>query len=197
MSGDTQEMIRNGTRITIAYHALHKGEAGLDNLPLVLEQIGDEKMYKRFVHPETGQILENESFRDFVYSSPPKGLGTKQETIYRLCKDNERVLSKVTTWLTGRHGGDRHSDNFKSNNVTLESRRGNSPTYALRKLRKDAPRLHEKVIEGQLSAHAAMVEAGFRKKTITIAVDPESAARSIRKAFSKDQIMVLIDKLRD
>jgi hypothetical protein len=40
--------------------------------------------------------------------------------------------------------------------------RGNSNTYALRKLRKDRPDLHEQVVSGEKSPHAAMVEADFR-----------------------------------
>ncbi len=36
---------------------------------------------------------------------------------------------------------------------------GTTQAAALRKLRKDAPKLHEQVIAGRLSAHAAIVEA--------------------------------------
>lgn len=37
-------------------------------------------------------------------------------------------------------------------------------TAAIRRLRKSRPDLHEKVMNSELSANAAMVEAGFRKK---------------------------------
>jgi Mor family transcriptional regulator len=48
-----------------------------------------------------------------------------------------------------------------SNNVT--SFRGNDPTYILRRLKKERPELAIKVIDGELSAHAAAVEAGWIK----------------------------------
>lgn len=40
---------------------------------------------------------------------------------------------------------------------------GTSADAALRRLRKDRPDLHARVLDGELSAHAAMIEAGFRK----------------------------------
>lgn len=44
---------------------------------------------------------------------------------------------------------------------------GTSKDRALRKLRTDAPELHEKVLAGELTPHAAMVQAGFRHRTFT------------------------------
>lgn len=44
------------------------------------------------------------------------------------------------------------------------------------KLRKDRPDLHAQVLAGELSPHAAMVEAGFRKRTITVPLEPGAAA---------------------
>jgi len=41
---------------------------------------------------------------------------------------------------------------------------GNSQESALRRLRKDRPDLHELVLNGERSAHAAAIEAGFRKR---------------------------------
>jgi hypothetical protein len=40
---------------------------------------------------------------------------------------------------------------------------GTSKAYALRRLRKDRPDIHARVLAGEISAHAGMVEAGFRK----------------------------------
>ncbi len=48
---------------------------------------------------------------------------------------------------------------------------GNAADAALRRLRKHRPDLHEQVLTGGLSPHAAMVEAGFRKRTISIPTD--------------------------
>jgi len=41
---------------------------------------------------------------------------------------------------------------------------GNSRAYALRRLRKDRPDIHARVLAGELTPHAGMTEAGLRKK---------------------------------
>ena len=41
---------------------------------------------------------------------------------------------------------------------------GNSRAAALRRLRKDRPDIHARVLAGELSPHAGMIEAGFRKR---------------------------------
>jgi hypothetical protein len=52
-----------------------------------------------------------------------------------------------------------------SGNINEVERRptGTSVEAALRRLRKARPDLHARVLAGELSAHAAMIEAGFRK----------------------------------
>jgi len=181
------ELVRNGERISIAYHSLRKGEAGLDNLPLLLEQIGEDEMYKRFIHPETGEVLENKNFTEFVCSTPPKGLGSSKDTVRRLCKSNERILWKVDTWMTGKpHRPPKEESVYNVN--TYGRTTGNTASYALRKLSKDAPEIHERVINGELSPHAGMVEAGFRKRQITFTHSVDSAINMLRNKFTKDEL---------
>jgi hypothetical protein len=50
----------------------------------------------------------------------------------------------------------------RSDNVTPN--RGNNPTYTLKRLKRDRPDLADKVIAGEMSANAAALAAGFRKK---------------------------------
>lgn len=51
---------------------------------------------------------------------------------------------------------------------------GNMAAAGLRRLRKDRPDLHERVLAGEVSVNAACIEAGFRKKT-----DSEDSATCI------------------
>lgn len=59
----------------------------------------------------------------------------------------------------------------------------NSATYALRRLKRDNPELAEQVVAGALSAHAAAVQAGFRKPTWTAPADPERLAEAVERRF--------------
>ncbi len=58
-------------------------------------------------------------------------------------------------------------EGFKLYIVQLETPKypsGHSCERALRRLRKDRPDLHARVLSDELSPHAAMVEAGFRRR---------------------------------
>jgi hypothetical protein len=52
-------------------------------------------------------------------------------------------------------------DNIKDSTLAPT---GTSKQYALRRLRKSRPDLHARVLAGELTCHAAMLEAGFRRE---------------------------------
>jgi hypothetical protein len=88
------------------------------------------------------------------------------------------------------HGGDRRSANegIKFDNKNSDSKLEAPPTgttaaYAHRRLRKDRPDLHARVLAGEISPHAAMVQAGFRKRAKSRARTPLDRLRTAwRKA---------------
>ena len=89
-------------------------------------------------------------------------------------------------------------DNTNTHNVSIRIRNtltGNGTDYAIRKLRKDSPEIHAKVIAGEISPHAGMVAAGFRKKTATVSVDPKSFATAILRRFTSEEIREIIEAL--
>ncbi len=87
-----------------------------------------------------------------------EGLGADLALIRKLVKDDAKTLDMLDRETVSGPGGD-HSNR---DNVPIgvgEPARGNSRQYALRKLRKSAPELHARVLAGELSPHAAMLEA--------------------------------------
>jgi hypothetical protein len=78
----------------------------------------------------------------------------------------EPISLQVVQFLA-RHGGDRRSERAKADQggqSTLKPAQKNTKAHWLARLRRDRPDLAEKVIAGELSANAAAIEAGFRKK---------------------------------
>ena len=65
-----------------------------------------------------------------------------------------------------KHGGDRRSDEFARNAVALN--RGNCAAYLLAVLDRDHPDLAAKLRAKDLSAYAAAVAAGIRKRATAI-----------------------------
>jgi len=106
-----------------------------------------------------GEIVRFERFEDFVTTPPLEGLGSDVRQLKHLCQDDTAALDAIDQATTGRQGErtDLH-DNIRE--VKDETSYGTSNTYALRKLRKDRPDLHERVLADEMTPHAAMVEAG-------------------------------------
>lgn len=69
----------------------------------------------------------------------------------------------------------------------MPDNRGTSNRYALRRLRVERPDLLERVVAGEISAHAAAVEAGIRPPRFTITGrDPETIANTMRRNLPAD-----------
>jgi hypothetical protein len=87
----------------------------------------------------------------------------------------------------------------KEKDVTLKDR-GNANTYAIAKLRKDAPAIHARVLAGEFSAHAGMIEAGFRKKAPSRKQTPFELISKLLPKLTDDELDAvhrLISRARD
>jgi hypothetical protein len=197
---DNQEFHRDET-INLLSQALRRGDASLGNVPSLLKKVLKEDMWQHRVVPATGETEDFATFKEFVETPPLLGLGATIKLIKRICGEDTETLDlidRVEQRLPGAPKGNKNASNSETNidiinNCSNEIPDGTSRENALRKLRKDRPDLHKEVIAGEKSPHAAMVEAGFRKKSLTIPIDPEPAARSLVKNFSREQLAVLLE----
>ena len=81
----------------------------------------------------------------------------------------------------------------KGHNITL-SQRGTARSYSLAKLDRDKPDLAARVRAGELSPHAAMVEAGFRRRTISV---PDDVALAVAKLIKQYGLPAVLKALED
>ncbi len=176
--------------------AMQSGETGLRYVPALLVRVINEDMWRDRVITKTGERVHFDRFVDFVTTDPLEGLGADEPTLRRLCAGNAAAidaLNSVMVQPAHRPIGDK---SLHCNDLSIDVDQGNSSAYALRKLRADAPELHQRVISGELSPHAAMVKAGFRRKTITIPVgDVEAIGRALVRYFTEGEIAELIELL--
>jgi hypothetical protein len=144
---------------------------------------------------EMGRRIQFDSFVDFITAPTSKGgCGWEPNKVTELLRksgDDEacrmwetaikaREIDARTPDLrsVGQHG--KYSD--KEGSATFH---GRGSDYALARLRKDRPDIHARVLAGELSAHAGMIEAGFRKK------------RPSRKLTMLQKIWRMISKLSE
>jgi hypothetical protein len=76
------------------------------------------------------------------------------------------------------------------------SARGTSRAYAMARLARSAPELHAEVLAGRLSAHAAMVKAGFEPPRFTVRVtSPDAVVATLRKQLGPETLAEVVAKL--
>lgn len=171
------------TTVAALESAIRYGGSGLADVPDLVIKVIDGELWREFKSPR-GQE-KHPSFEAFVKAPNPGGLGATVELLQDLCRRRKDVLDKIDSATQRKHGGDHKSEDYriKIDNIQLDKApSGTSESAALRRLRKDRPDLHARVLDGELSANAAAVEAGFRKRTITVRTDdPAKIAATLRR----------------
>lgn len=107
--------------------------------------------------------LELEQTYAFVCHFKPEMI----HSLYSVAQKEKRAAeNQAANDVKVRRKGRPENSNTNNKDVTIFSDpiRGNNPSYALRRLAKDRPDLHAQCLAGELTANAAMVEAGFRKR---------------------------------
>jgi hypothetical protein len=126
---------------------------------------------------------------------PLRGLGASPEIVRDLIDKDSQALTLYDKAME--NPAHIHADRDVITITDTAGGRGTSKQYALRKLRRDAPELHAEVIEGNLTAHAAMVQAGYRPKTATVRTDsPEHVAAALRRLLSPEDVVLVAKLLR-
>lgn len=169
--------------------ALRGGDHALGTVPALLKRVLAEETWREFI-TKRGEHVQHERFADFVTTRPLKGLGSDIALVRRIVGGDTETLDLLDQALQNPAG------NPGTGNNVPDRPEGNTQAKALRRLRKEAPELHSEVLAGNLSAHAAMVQAGFRPKTVTLPVTrPEAVAKSLLKYMKPDDIAKLISIL--
>lgn len=197
---DTRKI--NAALVEALGSALREGDHGLKTAPALLVRVLREESWREFV-TQRGEPVEHERFEQFVTTLPLKGLGATlrlvEKVIDSIEDDAERAQAQdlLDRAVQGKPGRPSKNPDVIRNNPD-PNQHGTSRDGALRKLRKDAPSLHAEVLAGHLSAHAAMVKAGFRRRTISVPVDrPESVAKTLRKNLAPEDLAALARLLTD
>ena len=175
--------------------ALDSGGHGLSNVPVLLKRLLAEEGWREF-ETVRGEVVRHERFEEFVAAPPLKGLVAEISLIKRIVADDREAVDLLDRVLQRQVGRPRETMDNINNSEGRPS--GTSQARALRRLRKDAPELHAEVIAGRLSAHAAMVKAGFRTRTISVPVEhPDRVAAALRRHMTQEQLEELVRHLTD
>ena len=184
----------NDSTISALAAAFVNGEHGLSVLPGLLKRaIREGAWQERIVH-QTKQTVRFNTFAEFVSAYPPDGLHTDIATVKRLCRDDAEAIDLIDEAIGSRQG---ERTDIVDNIHEVERPTGTSARAAIRRLRTQRPDLHKRVLAGELSPHAAAVEAGFRPRTLSIALDPDRIATALVRHLSPEQLHTLVRLLAE
>jgi hypothetical protein len=145
----------------------------LRDIPALLAEIIEHGAWKKWRW--VGSDFTAASIDEYVTVPPPRGLGASVGLIQRLLADHPKALEAFERERRGERaqaietqpllsvGRPSDADNVdtKKRDVNIS---GNSNAYAIARLRRDRPDIHARVLAGELTPNAGMIEAGFRKK---------------------------------
>jgi hypothetical protein len=166
---------------------------GLHDVADKLGRLLQSGSWKRFETP-TGLRSGASTFEEFVRERRPLGLETNLETVRQVCGNHKWIRDLLDQELQRPVGTNQHTEGVENLNTRPD---GESVEYALRRLRKDRPDLHQKVINEEMSPHAAAVQAGFRTRRFSISGDPKRAAPILLRHLSPDDVKELICLLKE
>lgn len=153
-------------------------QRSLSELPATLKEIIKTKAWQRWRW--VGSSFAQNSLGGYLTTPPPNGVGIEIDTVWKLVADDPEALELLREEVVPPVGTNQHTDEGHDNVMTHEkAKQGNSLGYTLERLKREHPKLFERVKAKELSANAAAIEAGFRKRPVPF-----------------DQIKKLIAKLR-
>lgn len=191
MTVEADPLRARGSDVAALVDTLRRGGSALESVPHQIKQILRDETWRHFV-TRLGKEVRHERFADFVTTPPLAGLGANPDLVERVIKDDPEALQMFRDAMKEKPGR-------KSRDViTRKTPTGTSRSYALQRLKRDAPTLHAEVLAGRLSAHAAMVKAGFRPPTFTVRADsPQSVAATLRRRLPPDVLAEVARLLRE
>jgi hypothetical protein len=176
---DPGPLVHNQHTVASLQKALISTPQNLTVLRGTLRRVLSNGAWLDRVDPERGARFRYgpEDFLAFIKDPLPKGLSTDVDTIRKFIADDSALVVAFELAIDKGRGGNnnpagkggRARKNDNRDIVTVDKPaaqppRGNSPGYAARRLSRERPDLLEKVKAGELSAHRAMIEAGFRRE---------------------------------
>ena len=121
------------------------------------------------------------------------GLGLSLERLQQVLAGYEPALQRLRKAIPAAHIHGANQHNGGLDNINSSEGGGTRSTYTLARLKRDRPDLAEQVVDGSLSANAAAIEAGFRRRTVQVPVDDvEALARTLQRRLAPGEVAQLV-----
>ena len=183
---DATDDKEKGRVIQQAAVAIHSADASLRNFPGLLKQIIWAKAWERW--EVKGRTFELSSLRELITGKPIRGWGEDPKKVEAVIKDDPECLALYREAMK-EQGNNQHTS--KLNNIKdAQVVAGTSKAYTCERLKRDVPELFEEVKAGRMSANAAAIQAGIRKKP----TPEDQCLRAFKKCSDKAGLLLRLQE---
>lgn len=176
------------SQIVDALSATLRRSLNLSDVPGLVEECLKRDAWREF-RTERGEIVRygELEFRDFLCTPPLRGLGGSEDAFLAVLRaaGHHKLADRVTELLATPLNPP-GNPNGKLGNTKVAK---NGAVYRAQRLKRDAPALAAKVAAGKISAHAAAVKAGIRRRYIQVRADDiDRALSKLIEFYTPDEI---------
>ena len=186
-------------RVENAFRLLQGNKDSLGNIPGILRQLVSMRVWEGYIWK--GKTVSFGSFREFIETPPPEGLGTNIDELVRLCKKYPEVADLIDQ--TVQEQTPLYRPPQRGNNIpALKKANGTSFQRSLRRLRNlaqtdpEARKLRDQVLQGEISPSKALIQLGKRKSRYGVEATAESIIEFAKKHLSVSDIRKVIKELQ-
>lgn len=190
-----QRLYRNGVKVDALYRAIRESQI-VEMIPKLVKQVISEEMWREHFYEKTSETFKFNSFRRFVETHPPDGLGTSVEYLFKMCLDDAEAIEMIDIAVNNENNVHDISDPQIKPPIISSARQA-----GLRKLRQLAEQnteiaaLRQAVLEGDVSLNSALIAAGIRKKRISMTKDVSKVSQALKRNFSPEEYQEIIEIL--
>jgi hypothetical protein len=192
---EQQRVYRNGTKVDALYRAIRDSQA-IDLIPKLIKQVITDEMWREHYYEKTSETFRFDSFRKFIETHPPDGLGTTIDNLFRMCAEDAEAIEMIDTTL--------QKDVVSSSDASSKQKPpaiSSARQAGLRKLRMmaeanpEVATLRKSVLAGEVSLNSALVTLGIRKRRISMTKDISKVPQALKKNFTPEEYQQLLDML--
>lgn len=196
---DENTLIQNDGHVTLLRSLVAAG-ASIEQVPSMVKLVCANDAWRERIIAASGEKVCFDNFVTFVETPPLEGLGIQFDVLWSLCKEDTEAKAAIEQALdNSKKQGKRNDLLYDVQEVkTKKAPTGNSSLATLRRLRKDFPDLHKRVLAGELAPNTAAVEAGFRRPSVRVSLDNmQSTANTLASRLDRSQLAELMDCLTE
>lgn|SRR5262245_51632666 len=143
---------RNGDLVASLWNAVD--HCSISKIPMIVREVITSGAWRK--RKFRNRLYEHKTFLQFVMTPPLAGCGWTPHKVEALLGNDAEILQMWREATTGKPGA--------HNNNIIRSKQGTSRAYTLDRLKRHRPDLFDKVTANELTANAAAIQAGFRKR---------------------------------